>query len=165
LDPLALLLLFGVLLTVGLFVAQPFTGRWQLKNLKSRDISALLTERERALNSLMDLDMDNDIGKISKEDYSAQRALLIQKGAEILRQLDVLQPAKAPSKESIQPVAVEVRTNSLSDEDLEDLVARRRTIRQQKTAGFCPNCGKPILLSDQYCPSCGQLLLASQTEP
>jgi hypothetical protein len=149
----------GVLAIVVLFVAQPFTQKWRVKVQNSREISALLAERERALTALMELDFDNGIGKIPADEYSAQRSSLIQKGAVIFRQLDALQAVKpTPVKMVEEPNFANQKTGLLSEEDLEDLIAKRRSSRQQKTAGFCPNCGKPILQSDKFCPSCGQLI-------
>ncbi len=155
----AVFLLLGVLVIIIAFVAQPFTTHWRARAQSSHEISALLAERERALNALLELDADNAIGKIPVEEYSSQRASLVRKGADIFRQLDEIQKTQpAAVKEIIKPVIAETSTNAPSDEDLEDLISTRRTIHQQKTAGFCPNCGKPILQSDQFCPSCGQIL-------
>lgn len=155
----AIFLLMGVLVVVILFVAQPFTQKWRMKVQSSREVSALLAERERALTALMELDFDNGIGKIPADEYSAQRASLIQKGADILRQLDAIQAEiPAPAKRVEEPAFGTPSSGLLSEEDLEDLIAKRRAGRQQKTAGFCPNCGKPILKSDKFCPSCGQML-------
>jgi rubrerythrin len=63
-----------------------------------------------------------------------------------------------PSKEPEKQVAVEHKTASYSDEDLEEMIAKRREERQQKSAGFCPKCGKPILQTDLFCPSCGRVV-------
>ena len=155
----AIFLLLGVLVIIIAFVAQPFTTHWRTRAQSSHEVSALLAERERALNALLELDADNATGKIPVEEYSLQRAGLVRKGADILRQLDEIQEVQpAPVKETIRQVVAETPTNAPTDEDLEELIFKRRTIRQQKTAGFCPNCGKPILQSDQFCPSCGQKL-------
>jgi hypothetical protein len=158
-EPGAIFMLAGVLVLVGLFVAQPFTRRWRIKAQSSLEISTLLAERERTLTALMELDFDNGIGKIPADEYVAQRTSLIQKGSDILRQLDEIQVAQPyPIDSLIQATSSEQNAVLLSDEDLEELVARRRSSRQQKSAGFCPNCGKPILQSDLFCPSCGQML-------
>jgi hypothetical protein len=155
----AIFLLLGVLVIVVVFVAQPFTTHWRARAQSSHEISALLAERERALNALLEWDADNALGKIPAEEYSTQRASLVRKGADILRGLDEIQKTQpAPVKETVKSAVAETPTNPPSDEDLEDLISRRRTIHQQKTAGFCPNCGKPIMQSDQFCPSCGQIL-------
>jgi hypothetical protein len=158
-EPGAIILLLAVLSLVGLFVAQPFTKHWRSSKQSSHEISVLLAERERTINGLMELDFDAEIGKIPADEYSAQRASLIQKGSEILRQLDEIQGGQASVLEGVVKQAVaEQNSNLPSDEDIEDLIGKRRAMRQQKTAGFCPNCGKPILQSDQFCPSCGQKL-------
>jgi rubrerythrin len=155
----AIFLLLGVLVIVVLFVAQPFTKHWRVKVQNSHEISALLAERERALNALQDLDFDNAIGKVPAEEYSAQRVSLIQKGSVILRRLDEIQGVQpSPLDDAVKVVTVIQHAKMLSDEDLEDLIAERRAVRQQKTAGFCPNCGIPILQSDQFCPSCGHMV-------
>jgi NADH pyrophosphatase NudC (nudix superfamily) len=158
-EPGAIILLLAVLILVGLFVAQPFTKHWRSSKQSSHEISVLLAERERTINALMELDFDAEIGKIPADEYSAQRASLIQKGSEILRQLDEIQGGQASVLEGVVKQAVAEKNSSLpSDEDIEDLIGKRRAMHQQKTAGFCPNCGKPILESDQFCPSCGQKL-------
>jgi hypothetical protein len=153
----AVFLTIVVLVLVTLFVAQPFTSHWRMKTQSSHQVSSLLAERERALNALIELDFDNGIGKVPAEEYSIQRTSLIQRGSEILRQLDELQAAEAlRSNRSVKPNAAIQTAKPLSDEELEDMVAKRRSAQNHKTAGFCPNCGKPIYKSDIFCPSCGQ---------
>jgi predicted amidophosphoribosyltransferase len=46
----------------------------------------------------------------------------------------------------------------LDDDDLEAMIAARRKTHKVKSAGFCPKCGKPILVSDRFCPSCGKAI-------
>jgi hypothetical protein len=155
----AIFLLLGVLVIVVLFVAQPFTKHWRFKVQSSHEISALLAERERALNALQELDFDNVIGKVPAGEYSAQRASLIQKGSVILRQLDEIRDVQLSAVDDpVEPATDKQYAKVLSDEDLEDLISKRRAVRQHKTAGFCPNCGIPIFQSDQFCPSCGQMI-------
>jgi rubrerythrin len=109
---------------------------------------------------LEELDFDQSLGKIPAEDYPTQRALLLQKGADVLRQLDTLTAETKSRSERISQshVSVTKPVAALSEEDLEDLLARRRNTRKDKTAGFCPKCGKPVLQSDAFCPSCGNTL-------
>jgi hypothetical protein len=152
----AVLLLLIVLFSVILFIIQPFTKNWRVRTQSSQAVSALLTERERALSDLLDLDFDKEIGKIPTNEYSIRRAILIQKGSDILRKLDKVQVEESSyGKKLLDKKTDEEHASLVSDEDLEDLIAKRRQMRQQKTAGFCPNCGKPIFQSDQFCPSCG----------
>jgi hypothetical protein len=146
-------LLLIVFLLVALYVALPFVRR--VRGVRSVDqaLSALLTERDRVLTALQELDFDNSLGKIPAEEYPSQRAVLVQRGAEILRQLDE-RPGTA-----MKPAATSnILAPAASDDDFEDLIAKRRSKRNGKTGGFCPQCGKPVLLSDQFCPKCGHSL-------
>jgi hypothetical protein len=162
----AIFLLLVVLVIIVLFIAQPFSGKWRIKPQNSREISALLAERERALNALQELDSDHALNKVPAEEYSAQRASLLQKGSDILRKLDELQGSQIkPLEKPINTAPAPIPAKLLSDEDLEDLVARRRSSNPKKSAGFCSRCGKPILQSDLFCPSCGQVVNLKQPIP
>jgi hypothetical protein len=160
-NPGAIFLLLVVLVLVALFVARPFIIRQRVYPETGKAMSALLAERERLLTALQELDFDHTLGKVPEEDYPGQRDLLVQRGATILRQLDELEAAQKPVLktlgESTTPGLVK-KSALVSDEDLEELIAKRRSNRKEKTGGFCPQCGKPILLSDAFCPSCGNVL-------
>ena len=146
-------LLLIVFLLVALYVALPFVRRVRGVRGVDQALSALLTERDRVLTALQELDFDNSLGKIPAEEYPSQRAVLVQRGAEILRQLDE-RPGTA-----MKPAATSnILAPAASDDDFEDLIAKRRSKRNGKTGGFCPQCGKPVLLSDQFCPKCGHSL-------
>ena len=160
-EPVALFLLVILLGVIVLFVTRPFFKRRRVRAGESnREISSLLAERERLLTALEELDFDQSLGQIPPEDYPTQRALLLQKGADVLRQLDTLTAETKSRSERISQshVSTTKPVAALSDEDLEDLLARRRNTRKDKTAGFCPKCGKPVLQSDAFCPSCGNTL-------
>ena len=161
-EPGTILLLLAVLLLVVLFVTRPLTGNRPVAGHHEQEVSALLAEREQVLNALQELDFDFTLGKIPADEYPGQRARLVQQGAQVLRQLDELQaaPAEDPIEKRVaaRRAATAGRPGSLSDEDVEDLIARRRTARRDRTGGFCPKCGKPVLASDQFCPSCGKAL-------
>ncbi|MGZ6346364.1 MAG: zinc ribbon domain-containing protein [Anaerolineales bacterium] len=160
-EPVALFLLVILLGVIVLFVTRPFFKRRKVQAREgNREISSLLAERERLLTALEELDFDQSLGKIPAEDYPTQRALLLQKGAEVLRQLDTLETETKSRSERINQshIASPKPVTPLSDDDLDDLLAKRRNIRKDKTAGFCPKCGKPVLKSDAFCPSCGNTL-------
>jgi hypothetical protein len=71
-----------------------------------------------------------------------------------MEQLDTL-PDAIPAV--ITPPAV-THAEPITDDDIEDIVAKRRSARKEQTSGFCPKCGKAVLLSDRFCPSCGYIL-------
>jgi hypothetical protein len=164
----AILLTFGVIIIVGLYLYAPLLERRaQRVTEEEHELSTLMAERDRVVNSLQELDFDHKLGKIPEEDYPAQRANLLQRGADILRKIDAFAPqaASVPDTESRLENAIAarradslVKTPELADDDLESLIVARRKSRKDKSAGFCPKCGKPVMASDRFCPSCGKAL-------
>src|SRR5512138_1842425 len=190
----SLLMVLAVVFLVGIYVSQPFfrreagplkSKRLQANDEMERQRSALLAERDRILTSLQDLEFDHTLGKVPEEDYPAQRLVFMEEGAEVLRQLDALEPPKVQTKLSAEDrleaaVAArraDARTNgngggtvvvaaaggvptrrramSNGHDDVEKLVDARRLSRSEKAAGFCPRCGKPVQKSDKFCSRCG----------
>jgi NADH pyrophosphatase NudC (nudix superfamily) len=141
-------------------------GRARRVTEEEHELSTLMAERDRVLNSLQELDFDFKLGKIPSEDYPVQRANLLQKGADILKKLDELTPdnTQLEKETQVERAITERRaviTNTkrgLSDDDLESMIAARHRTRKEKSAGFCPKCGKPVLVSDRFCPACGKAL-------
>jgi len=169
----AFFLVLAVGLAVGLYVAQPFIeGRIRRVAPEARETSALMAERDRVINALQELDFDFNLKKIPAEDYPIQRAELLQKGADILKQLDALTPISHPASSSSKATtdriesAVAARradtstaqTGVRDDDDVEALISSRRKARKEKSGGFCPRCGKPVLVSDRFCPHCGKAI-------
>jgi hypothetical protein len=126
----AIFLVLAVVLVVGIYISRPFfsqpaastkkTHKHAISETETRR-SALMAERDRVLTSLQDLEFDHALGKIPEEDYPYQRAAFLHEGAEILRQLDEVDP---------RPTAA-----SLSAEDrLEAAVAARRADARIQTA-------------------------------
>ena len=157
----------GILILVGVFLYAPFLERRARRvTEEEHETSSLLAERERVVNSLQELENDYQLGKVPEEDYPVQRSNLLQKGADILRKLDELEPVKAQNDKDarIERALAARRKNgsssegTLTDDEVESMIASRRKGRKAKSAGFCPKCGKPVMTSDKFCPSCGKTL-------
>jgi len=168
-DLSAILLLIALLLGVSLYLAAPLIFDLKRHNAheESSEISSLMAERDRVINSLQELDFDFKLGKIPDEDYPAQRAELLQKGANVLRRLDALQPqpisdaeveARIERAAAARRADAAVKTEPPSDDEIESMLAARRRERKGKAAGFCPKCGKAVLATDLFCASCGKAL-------
>jgi len=158
----------AVLILVGMYLYAPFMER-RARGVteEEHELSALMAERDRVINSLQELDFDFKLGKIPEEDYPTQRANLLQKGADILRKIDSLAPqaTSAQDTEARLERAIAARradaSNTkpeVSDDDLESMISSRRKGRTNKSAGFCPRCGKPVMVTDRFCPACGKSL-------
>ena len=157
-DLAAILFLIALLLAVSLYLVTPLLGNNRMPVAEeTQEVSSLLAERERLLNALQELDFDYQLGKIPEEDYPTQRADLLRRGTDVLKQLDILAPARAARAEQ-ESRAAEAPADALSDDEIESMLAARRKAHKTKSAGFCPRCGKPILVTDQFCSHCGKAL-------
>jgi rubrerythrin len=154
----------GILICVGLFLYAPFLERRARRvTTEEQELSTLMAERERAISALQELDFDYKLGKVPEEDYPTQRTNLLQRGAEILKRIDELAPKPRDDQDARIEHAlasrrrkVATQNQNVTDDDIESLLASRRKGRKEKSAGFCPNCGKPIMASDKFCPACGK---------
>ena len=164
----ALLLVLAVLVAVGFSLAAPLMRGARPTALdEAPEVSALLAERDRVITALQELDFDFKVGKVPEQAYPEQRASLIQRGVEILRQIDELAPESSATGGDAgarieQAAAAGDGTSGahdpLADDKIESMLAARRAARHSKSAGFCPRCGKPVLTSDSFCPNCGKSL-------
>jgi hypothetical protein len=164
----AILVSLALLILVAVYLYAPFANRRARRvTEEDHELSALLAERDRVINSLQELDFDYKLGKIPEEDYPAQRASLLQTGADILRKIDAIVPEPASAQDvdaRIEKAIAARRADAsmtkpeISDDDIESMVSARRKSRKEKSSGFCPRCGKPVMVSDRFCPSCGKSL-------
>ncbi len=167
----ATLILLALFLGVGLYLAAPLAGNSNPRGAAGTpESSSLLAERDRVINALQELDFDHQLGKIPEEDYPSQRGELLKKGTEILKKLDELAPQASPQANSasaqtrLEKAAAALRADGsnraepVSDDEIETMLAARRKEHKSKSAGFCPHCGKPILVSDRFCSNCGKAI-------
>lgn len=180
-DVGSILFLLAMFILIGLFIARPLfdrdvSGVAQEDDQTEHEVSSLLAEQDRVLNALQELDFDHALGKIPEDEYPAQRTLLLQRGADVLRQLDeygadtknnelderveaAIAERRAISSQGVGvAIAGGTRVAIEADDDVEIQLAARRRSRQDKSAGFCPQCGRPVQASDSFCPSCGEPL-------
>jgi zinc-ribbon domain len=164
----AIFFTLAILILVAIYLYAPFLERRARRvTEEEHELSALMAERDRVINSLQELDFDFKLGKIPQDDYPTQRASLLQKGADILRKIDSIAPQPASIQDAdarIEKAIAARRADSsvskpeVSDDDLESMIAARRKSYKEKSSGFCPKCGKPVMVSDRFCPSCGKAL-------
>jgi hypothetical protein len=184
----AVLLLAAVAIGVGFSWRSRFMeGRRAATSASDQELSSLLAgapAHQRPAGTGLRL----HLGKIPAEAYPAQREELLRNGADVLRRIDTLNVSASPEgsdAESRIEAAVAVRRADAAsqsspviaaaasagsaqgldaglaavDDEIESRVAARRSERKDKSGGFCPNCGKPVLSSDRFCPHCGICLV------
>jgi len=170
----SIFLLLALLILVAVYIARPLLDRKAVAvSEEEQTLSTLLARRDRVIDALQELDFDFKLGKIPELDYPAQRATLLQQGAEVLKKLDNLQPPQGQATDVLEAAIAARRAQGLAvpengspssriihhpDDDIERLIASRRRKRKTKSAGFCSQCGHPIQAIDKFCSKCGNSL-------
>jgi len=155
----SIFLILALIVLTALYIGRPLYDRKSAtRHHLGSELSALLAERDRLLNAISELDFDHTLGKIPVEDYPIRRGQLVQRGVNVLRQLDEIQGSSRADSTSVH-LETALETEAVNqDDDLEALIAARRRARQEKSGGFCPQCGGPVVQSDHFCPKCGTLI-------
>lgn len=147
---LGFILLALALIGAVLFVVlQPFVEPQKKNHPRSTyAVDELATEREGIFNTVRDLDFDYSIGKLTDEEHAAQRAQLITRGAEVLKELEAL--------------GVTAEDEGADDEaTIEHAIAARRKTASTSASGptrVCPACHAAAIADDRFCASCGGVL-------
>jgi len=150
----AIFLSLAVLLLAALFISQPFLfpAKEHKASAENAQISALLADKDRYLGLIQELEQDHSLGRITDEDYPAMRSDLMLKASNTLRKIEELE--NIISHQTFQTPLP--RTAVKQNIDLDDLLAMRRSQKKDRTDGFCPHCGKPVVKSDKFCSHCGK---------
>lgn len=159
----------ALLALVAFVVAQPFLENQGVRERPVTQAEALTAEREQVLDALRDLDFDHAMGKLADEDYTPQRARLLARGVELLKQLDAVTaaaPARPGAAEALDDQlerAVAARrkaraggASSDPEAQMEAAIAARRAPQPAAAAGrACIQCGAGLQANDRFCPKCG----------
>ena len=156
----SVLLILALFILTALYVGRPLYDRGStISHPLESEFSALLAERDRILTAISELDFDHTLGKIPAEAYPLRRGQLVQRGAEVLRQLDEYEEGVPAADSASARLESALEAGPVSpDDDLEAVIAARRRERQEKSGGFCPQCGGPVVQTDRFCPKCGRAL-------
>ncbi len=86
------------------------------KRSNNSELEVLVEQRDAIYTAIRDLDFDYETGKLEDDDYHLQRETWVQRGVEVLKALDVLQPAAgngyAPAPETDLDVQIEAAISS-----------------------------------------------------
>ena len=163
-ETTSILLILTILLLATAFIGRPFfvkdaryirkynPAEGAAKDKLDHIHSSLLAEKERILSSIQELDFDYSLHKVPEDLYPIQRVELLQQAAGLLKELEDMGFAQETKSiiNSKSPNKV-----STGYDELEEMIAKRRTEKKEKSSGFCPRCGRAIQESDRFCPKCG----------
>jgi len=122
-----------LLLTIP-FVINPFQRKQGLAHSATTNKDANLKEERRmVLSALRDLEFDYQTGKVSQEDHTHLKNLLLAKAAQLMI------------------------ADEKADEALENLIQKHRLSRRSSPSN-CSGCQHPINPTDRFCPACGMPL-------
>lgn len=111
---------------------------------------SLVAERERLLSAIEEIDLEFELKKISAEEHSRNRDILLAEAAIVLKGLDDL-PRSSTGKRK------KAATTQKSD-DLEKMIAARRKQLKGDKKIRCAQCGKSVDHDAQFCSHCGGAL-------
>jgi hypothetical protein len=164
----SILLFIAILIFVALFISRPFLKHDAFITTDEEvEYSALLAERDRIINALQELEFDHVLGKIPENIYPSQRSSMLEKGALVLKKIDEYQGSSVSDDidtrleaaiESHRADGLALESETIDDEEIEEMIAQRLRARKGKMSGFCSQCGTPYQQSDRFCSKCGQLL-------
>ena len=186
-DPLFWLWLAALGLPVALWLTRPWRTTFASTPVSEEEhrLSELLARKEAIMDARAELEMDFRAGKVTPEDYQAQKAALMEQGAAVLKALEELEKraAEAPAPATSIPLETEGapsaedrvealltarkrerRAMAVPDGDFDEIEALLQARRQAQMAryiGFCPSCGAALRAGQRFCPSCGQEVPAS----
>jgi hypothetical protein len=134
-EPQSLTLGVIIIALAVLFVFWPFVSRRSRdEDEVSTQVESLIIQRDAIYTTIRDLDFDYETGKVTEEDYHAQRETWVQRGIAVLKALDAWQEegafVPAPSSANghlggTQPDADRTRSADLDDQ-IEAAVRARR---------------------------------------
>jgi len=145
------LIVLGIFVIAGIIIVRPFLVEQNISTpVVPKKYDSLLAERERLLSSIEDLDLEHDLQKISSQEHSRNRDILLSQAAQVLVQLDKLEKKIPKNMRVSSPVE--------NEDDLEAMIdTRRRELKGDKSR-FCSHCGKAVKPEDQFCGKCGEKL-------
>lgn len=135
----------------AIVILRPFlVPQKQAKVRSSERYDALFAERERLYSNIEELDQALELNKISPDDHTQSRTMLLNQAALVLAQLDKI--GGKPKKQRVKD------TSSDIDNELEQMIKVRRETLQKDKSAICPHCDEPVEAGDQFCRKCGEAL-------
>lgn len=141
-DLTSLLIVAAIAVLAIAFIVRPLAnGDVSALSEEERRHSTLQAAHEQALAALVEMDADYAMGKIEAEDYRRDRAVLLARGSQVLREIDQARPV-ASSDGGEWEAEVEARVARLRGDGV-------------RGDPFCTQCGSRLQPGDRFCSRCG----------
>lgn len=137
LEPSTLILGLALALLFGAVIAIPLLDRRRPAVEPPTRLDMLEAERAVVVRNIRELDFDHRTGKIDDADYASLRAELLERGAQLLRDIESARAAEHSRD---------------FDREIEDQVARLRA----RATRACAACAAVLRQDDKFCPQCGE---------
>jgi len=144
-----------IVAAVALFVAAPLSGgfpRRRRASLRELDLERLEHERGLAVQGLLELEFDHEMGKLDELDYLGLKKSLEDRA---LAAMSALERARVPGRAGEHGVPMRLATRP-------PRAAARVTDGGASVAppsvNFCPQCGVRVGAGHNFCAGCGASL-------
>ena len=147
----SLLIVIFLFFLSGFFILRPFLVNEETEGRAGTTMrDSLVAERERLLHAIEEIDLEYELNKISSEEHTRNRDILLSEAAKVLKEFDNLPKTGSAKRKKAAPA---------QDEDnLEKMIADRRKQIKGEISIKCPLCGEAVEKGAQFCSHCGGAL-------
>lgn len=117
----------------------------------SERLEALWTQRDTIYDSIREVDLDRELGRVSQEDHERHRREYVTQAAAVLRRIDDLGGDGLDRR-------IEMEVARLRDGRLPVLEKASPLGGAGRGAKRCRPCGAPVGAGDRFCRECGNRL-------
>jgi hypothetical protein len=153
----------GLILLAAVFgvLAYPlYRARPRAIVVSTGTLNDLLAKRDGLYESLRDLDLDFQLGKLDNADYQLYREKYLGRAAVALQQLDALRGADVSPRDLSDEIEREIaalRRRPTTDNGRKQVVNTQRSSVMHRRSS-CPRCKRRFQPGDRYCTKCGRIL-------
>lgn len=139
-------------------MSRPFMVAPERERRRRKGRSAMLLDKNVLLEQIRALDFEYETGKLPTEIYEAQREMLVQETAVILKKLDAA-PVSNGNSANLD-AKIEAAISQIRGQHPTAVAAAPAKVAVEAgSAGFCPQCGNPADVDDKFCSTCGNKLV------
>jgi hypothetical protein len=151
----AILIVAAILIFVIGFIIKPLIEDKSKFQADSPDkVSHLLAERDRLMTAILELDFDNELGKVPEDVFKVHREDLSSRTVAVMKELEEVE-----GKVESLNVEEAKQTERVPVDEIEKMINARRAAKVKSTGvKFCSECGSKIQKGDKFCTSCGTAL-------